>query len=578
MGTASGLNEDAQTIRRLNALCLALDSLNALIFSIDYDGRYTFASPRFCEFVGLPLLNVLGRRSDDFFDVDAAAEFNASTREAMQSSKIVETKGSLSPRNGKPARRFTIVKVPIHNLNGDIEGVSGIAIDLTDREQTKALLSNSQALLNTLLCNVEGHIYMKGPDRRYLYANPKVVELFQKSAEQIVGHTDAELLSQEEALQFKVLDDKVFSTGERHAAEECFPGEDGRLQHFWSIKLLLKDAERPGCLVGISYDITELKEAEKAMASSEARFRALFEGSSEALFVLSDSKVMDCNQAAAELLGLSKPSNCLTLSPSELFSSLGYETDIEGNAKALHRADVSRADSNKFESTLKRLSDGVKIPVEVSFSVIELEGEPVRLATVRDLTERKVYEERISHLAFYDALTDLPNRRLFFDRLEKSLAESKRHGTYGAVVYLDLDNFKPLNDSHGHRAGDLLLQEVARRLAKCVREEDTVARLGGDEFAILLVRLAASKEDALHLAQSIAERILRDLGENYLLTVEEGGEAIKHVEHQCSASLGVTLFPPCEVDGEAILRRADNAMYQAKEEGRNRIRINNTEQ
>ncbi|WP_341647453.1 GGDEF domain-containing protein [Thauera humireducens] len=157
--------------------------------------------------------------------------------------------------------------------------------------------------------------------------------------------------------------------------------------------------------------------------------------------------------------------------------------------------------------------------------------------------------------------------------MSQALAQSERSGQYGAVIYLDLDNFKPLNDQHGHLAGDMLLQAVARRLEHCIREQDTVARLGGDEFVVLLVNVAENLENATILATQVAERILRDLSKRYVLILEEHGKASHQVEHFCSASLGMTLFPPCELDGEMILQRADHAMYQAKSGGRNQLRI-----
>jgi GGDEF domain-containing protein len=138
----------------------------------------------------------------------------------------------------------------------------------------------------------------------------------------------------------------------------------------------------------------------------------------------------------------------------------------------------------------RRHDNGAEVPVDVVLSAMDLDGEPTLLASIRDITDRKLYEAKIHQLAFYDALTGLPNRRLFFDRLAQAVAQSRRSGRHGAVIYLDLDNFKPVNDRHGHRAGDLLLQEAARRLAHCLREEDTVARLGGDEFVALLVNVA----------------------------------------------------------------------------------------
>ena len=158
--------------------------------------------------------------------------------------------------------------------------------------------------------------------------------------------------------------------------------------------------------------------------------------------------------------------------------------------------------------------------------------------------------------------------------LPNSLAEaSKRSGFYGALMFLDLDNFKSLNDKQGHSAGDLLLTETATRLKASVREIDTVARFGGDEFVVLLVELALSTQESMSQAMVIAEKIRLALAEPYALSmVRKGADAVPLV-HRCTASIGVTLFTHSEVSQHDILMRADSAMYQAKERGRNQIRI-----
>jgi diguanylate cyclase (GGDEF)-like protein/PAS domain S-box-containing protein len=193
------------------------------------------------------------------------------------------------------------------------------------------------------------------------------------------------------------------------------------------------------------------------------------------------------------------------------------------------------------------------------------------VAIMQDITERKLAEEKISNLAFYDALTQLPNRRLLNDRLEQTMAASKRSGHYGALMFLDLDNFKPLNDTYGHGVGDLLLIEVAHRLAGCVRETDTVARFGGDEFVVMLGELDKEKAESATQAGIVAEKIRTTLAEPYLLAIKREGEAETTVEHRCAASIGVALFVNHEESPEDILKCADMAMYRAKESGRNMV-------
>lgn len=187
----------------------------------------------------------------------------------------------------------------------------------------------------------------------------------------------------------------------------------------------------------------------------------------------------------------------------------------------------------------------------------------------RDITERKLIEKQLHQLAFYDPLTKLPNRRLLNDRLSQAIASSKRSGYYGALMFLDMDNFKQLNDSYGHELGDILLVEVANRLTDCVREIDTIARFGGDEFVIVLYELDVNKDEAKTRAAIVAEKVRATLAQPYLLTLHS--EEI--IEHHCAASIGVNLFIGDEISESDILKWADTAMYQAKEAGRNLIRF-----
>ncbi|MHB8455819.1 MAG: diguanylate cyclase domain-containing protein [Acidiferrobacterales bacterium] len=190
---------------------------------------------------------------------------------------------------------------------------------------------------------------------------------------------------------------------------------------------------------------------------------------------------------------------------------------------------------------------------------------------MRDISERKRAEERIRQLAFFDVLTELPNRRMFQDRLERAIAASKRNGRYGALMLLDLDNFKSINDNHGHETGDLLLIEVAQRISHCVRVVDTVARFGGDEFMVMISELDTDKAKSTAQAGIIAEKIRVALSETYFLIRKQGNGSETAVEHRCTASIGVALFIKQETSETELFERADAAMYRAKESGRNLV-------
>ncbi len=196
--------------------------------------------------------------------------------------------------------------------------------------------------------------------------------------------------------------------------------------------------------------------------------------------------------------------------------------------------------------------------------------------------ERAILQHRIDEatvqlrtLAFYDTLTQLPNRRLLNDRLTHALATSKRSGKYGALMFLDLDNFKPVNDRYGHAAGDQLLIETAHRLHSCVREMDTVARFGGDEFVVVLGELDTNIEESVRLAYLVAEKIRNRLGESYHLLVRQEGKPELDITHRCSSSIGVVMFLDHHASQDKIMTWADSAMYQAKKSGRDCITFHN---
>jgi diguanylate cyclase (GGDEF)-like protein/PAS domain S-box-containing protein len=205
-------------------------------------------------------------------------------------------------------------------------------------------------------------------------------------------------------------------------------------------------------------------------------------------------------------------------------------------------------------------------------ALLDLAGAPQGyIALFTDISERKALEAQMHQMAYFDALTGLPNRRMLGDRMGRAMAASKRSGLYGALMFLDLDNFKPLNDTYGHEVGDLLLIEVARRLTECLRAMDTVARFGGDEFVVMLCELDANQTLSTDQAAAVAEKIRVSLAEPYFLTLPKPGQASVTVEHRCSTSIGVALFLNHELDPSDILKWADAAMYQAKDAGRNAI-------
>jgi diguanylate cyclase (GGDEF)-like protein len=248
-------------------------------------------------------------------------------------------------------------------------------------------------------------------------------------------------------------------------------------------------------------------------------------------------------------------------------NQLAEPQEFASRVQALYGSELVATDTISFKDgrTFERFTS----PLMLDTFVIG------RIWSFRDITEHKQMEEQVRQLAFYDPLTHLPNRRLLGDRLSQALAASRRSGRYGVMLFLDLDNFKSLNDTHGHAAGDLLLEQAANRMKTCVREIDTVARLGGDEFVVMVDDLNADKAETTAQASIIAEKIRTALAVPYLIVVRHKYHPDVTVEHQSTASIGVVVFIDGEGSQEDFLRWADAAMYRAKDAGSNLIRFYN---
>jgi diguanylate cyclase (GGDEF)-like protein/PAS domain S-box-containing protein len=301
-------------------------------------------------------------------------------------------------------------------------------------------------------------------------------------------------------------------------------------------------------------------------SSSEERYRVIFQTSASAGVVWREGFIVtDWNQQAEALFGWTRE-EVLGRSFVDFLLPVPTREQLGPTFAQLVHENVL---PHTINDNLTR--DGRVITCEwLNAWLPERPGEPREVVSLgNDISERRRLEEEIRQLAFIDPLTRLPNRRLLQDRLGRVLAARRRHGGHGALMFLDLDNFKPLNDTHGHAVGDLLLVEVARRLSDCVRETDTVARFGGDEFIVLLDDLDEDPTRATDHAECIARKILDRLAEPYQLA---GADVATLVDHRCSVSIGLALLDG-SADEEDALRRADTAMYGAKQNGRNRVTV-----
>jgi diguanylate cyclase (GGDEF)-like protein/PAS domain S-box-containing protein len=312
----------------------------------------------------------------------------------------------------------------------------------------------------------------------------------------------------------------------------------------------------------------EAERARFAQRLSDLQFytRSLLESSIDALVAINPQGIItDVNRQMALLTACTRDE--LIGAPFKQFFTDPHRAEI-GIKLALKEHKIT-----DFELTVRAIDGRETV---VSYNATTYFDRNRRLQGVfvaaRDITEHKRAEQQLRQ-ALHDKLTGLPNRQLFIDRLQQSMAASQRTGVYGALMFLDLDNFKPLNDAHGHDFGDLLLIEVAQRLKKCAREMDALARFGGDEFVVMISPLNMDLAASMAQAGIIAEKIRSSLSEPYLLTIMKNGDPGKTVEHRCTASIGVAMFLGHQTCHEEIIKQADTAMYRAKEAGRNLIRF-----
>jgi diguanylate cyclase (GGDEF)-like protein/PAS domain S-box-containing protein len=303
--------------------------------------------------------------------------------------------------------------------------------------------------------------------------------------------------------------------------------------------------------------------SERALRESESKLRGMINGALDAIVTIDhQGNIVEFNPAAESIFGYQRAvvlgrRLAEVLIPPGMRDAhlLGHQKFIEsGNKKMFDR---------RVELTAMR-ADGTEFPVELTLTTLQDTDLPLVTGFIRDITDKKRAEEDIRHLAFFDALTGLPNRRLLIDRLQQAFASSARAQKYGAVMFIDLDNFKTLNDSRGHDYGDLLLIDVAQRLRACVRAEDTVARLSGDEFVIILEDLSANVEQSVIEARNVGEKILDIIHKPYYL---------REIEYHNTCSVGISLFIGGQISVDELLKRSDTAMYQAKAAGRDTLKF-----
>lgn len=325
----------------------------------------------------------------------------------------------------------------------------------------------------------------------------------------------------------------------------------------WGVAALAAGATLFSVLAIVGVRLRTLARRLRTLSTELRRMRQIYDCSSDGILVVDPDglQILDGNARARALLDY-EDGQLRAMRLSELPACK------EPHLQALLEQ-TERAGRGTTEELPLRTGDGGILVSEVSASRIEIDGRPLLLTLLHDTSQRRTAASQIRHLAYHDTLTDLPNRSLLLDRVARALKRCRRNGEAGALLFLDLDNFKRINDSLGHSVGDALLKQVARRLKSALREEDTVARLGGDEFVVLVEGLCKEPEASDCGTEEIVRKVRDSLGRPYEL---EGHEL--HV----TASIGTVIYPRDGEDADQLLRHADTAMYHAKGAGRDASR------
>lgn len=552
-----------------------------LIYAKDKNGRFIYANAALLAIGGIDSeADVLGKTDFDIYLPHDAQKYTLDDQQVMTTGEpLISREESIIHAKTGVLGWYSTTKIPLRDEQGNITGVMGITRDISMSKQAEqrvhqlnselehrvaertheletlsSTLENERNLMRTLVDAIPDSIFAKDAQSKFLLANQGVAKGMATTPQELMGKDDFDFFPADMAQRFFDDEQHILRTGEPmlNYEEPAINKETGSMRWFLTTKLPVRnDNNEIVGLVGIGRDITLRRKAEVALRKSEARFRSLTELSSDWYWEQDENLYF---------IDIEDPNGKSSYQYDQL---IGYRLQDLPNTEILSESwlelDALTATQKPFRDLELRHQTEQGKTYYLSLTGLPAFNEQGEFCGYRgigrDITDRKESEERIQFLATHDSLTSLPNRFMFNNILNLALESAHRHQRKLAVLFIDLDRFKNINDTLGHDAGDLLLQEMAARLRECLRASDVVGRLGGDEFIILLPEVDTA-EQAAHVAQKVLEKII-----NPVLILGQ--------ECRVTASIGICIYPDDASDEQSLMKNADIAMYRAKEEGKN---------
>jgi two-component system NtrC family sensor kinase len=560
--------EQRQTAEnRLAFLQGIIDTIPHPTFYKDLAGRFLGCNSAMQTLCGKPLEQIIGTTIDEHFPPETTRRLNEGDHALLQGESRL-SKREIEMTLGDGENLCTLVyKALLKDGQGSPQGVVNSVVDISDLKKIETALADEREFTFRLLQHSATPCFVITPEHKVLIWTRALEELTGLKAAEVLDtnqHWRAFYAFERPCLADIIMDQNFDAAIDYYnllsnsaLIQDGIQAEGWRSLHNGKSRYLTFAAapihDRNGKLVAVIetlHDLTNLKRTEEALRETQISYHALVDSSPDAILVHRQGTVLYANQAANKLLCVEQQGNLA----GRLLSELIHPSCHDSAFKKIAEIESKQSEQLYTEKTLLRF-DGATINVEVGWSLTYYQGEAAVQSVMRDITVRKAAQELLWQQANFDSLTGLPNRSLFLDRFEQAINRCKREGNFAGLLYVDLDQFKDINDTLGHASGDELLRQVARRMSDCLRLTETVARLGGDEFTIILPVMTGSED-----ATIAAERLLEVLQKPFTLP---GGTG------QISCSIGIAICPRDGQGVDELMRVADASMYQVKRRGRN---------